>query len=474
MKTYRSYVPEQSYLLPPAPRDWLPNGHLAVFVLDLVRELDLSAIEQRLQAKDGRGERPYSPVMMTALLVYAYCTGVFSSRGIEKATVEDVAFRVLAGSEHPHFTTINQFRATYRRELASLFEQVLKACMSAGLVKLGHVAIDGTKMKANASKHKAMSFDRMVKDDERLRAEVEELIGKAEAADAADDATEGAYDPQEEIRRREEQLSKMAAAREALRRETKTARAAKLREQAAELRTKAADPDTATRDQKGFVTIADKREEKADALAHEFHEDPPRDDDDDLPRNTPPMSPDGEPKPNAQRNFTDPESRIMLRDGAVMQGFNAQAAVDDANQVIVAAAVGNQAPDCQYFAPMLRRVVTSCDAVPEKATADSGYFSGENVRFAERMGTEPFISVGKHRNDGRPQEPSAHAPQTPASRPCAPRSAHQKAARRTLDENRPSSLSSGRYAHAGFSTSRFVASSRTDASGSSSASPTTC
>ncbi len=421
VKTYRSYVPEQSYLLPPSPRDWLPTGHLAVFVLDLVRELDLSSIERRLQGKDSRGERPYSPVMMTALLVYAYCTGVFSSRRIERATVEDVAFRFLAGNEHPHFTTINQYRGTYRSELASLFEQVLQACMSAGLVKLGHVAIDGTKMKANASKHKAMSYDRLVKDDERIREEVEELLKKADAADDADAATEGAYDAQEEVRRREAQLARMEAAREALRRETKAARAAKLREQAAELRTKAADPETAPRDQKGFVTTAQKREEKADSLCPKTDEDVPsvndddHDDDDDLPRNTPPMTPDGEPKPNAQRNFTDAESRIMLRDGAVMQGYNAQAAVDDCNQIIVAAAVGNQAPDSQYFAPMLRRVVANCDAVPEKTTADSGYFSAANVRFAEHMGTEPLISVGKHRNDGRPQEPPTHAQhQTPA------------------------------------------------------------
>src|SRR5690606_37974829 len=133
--------------------------------------------------------------MMTALLVYAYSVGVFSSRRIERATVEDVAFRFLAGGQHPHFTTINQFRGKYRKPLANLFEQVLKACMSAGLVKLEHVAIDGTKMKANASKHKAMSYDRMLKDDERIRKEVDDLLTKADAADAADDAAEGAYDP---------------------------------------------------------------------------------------------------------------------------------------------------------------------------------------------------------------------------------------------------------------------------------------
>lgn len=405
MKSYRSYAPEQAYLLPPGPRDWLHAGHLAIFVLDLVRELDLGAIEQKLQAKDARGERPYSPVMMTAVLVYAYSTGVFSSRRIERATVEDIAFRYLCGNDHPHFTTINQFRAQHRHELADLFRQVLQACMSAGLVKLGHVAIDGTKMKANASKHKAMSHDRMVKDDQRLRQEVEQLLATAEAADAADDAAEGPYDPQEEIRLREEKLAKMAAAREALRRETANARAARLREQAADLRDKAAEPGTAPRDQKGFVTIAGNRERQADVLAPPGDESTNDDDDDpdaDLPRNTPPMTASGEPKPHAQRNFTDPESRIMFRDGAVLQGFNAQLAVDEHSQIIVAAAISNQAPDNQYFAPMLRRVVANCDAVPTSTTADSGYFSEENVRFAERLGTEPFISVGKHRNDGAP------------------------------------------------------------------------
>lgn len=388
-------------------------------MLDLVRELDLTAIEQKLQAKDARGERPYAPVMMTALLVYAYATGVFSSRRIERATVEDVAFRYLCGNEHPHFTTINQFRAQHRQELANLFGQVLQACMSAGLVKLGHVAIDGTKMKANASKHKAMSYERMVKDDQRLREEVEKLLAQADAADAADAEAEGPHDPQEEIRLREEKLAKMAAAREALRRETANARATRLREQAAELRAKAGEPETAPRDQKGFVTLADNRERQAEALApceaSTTDEDGDDDPDNDLPRNTPPTMPSGEPKPHAQRNFTDPESRIMMRDGAVLQGYNAQLAVDDDSQVIVAAAVGNQAPDTQYFAPMLRRVIANCDAVPAATTADSGYFSEANVGFAEAMGTEPFISVGKHRRDGTPSAPSAHVQhRTPA------------------------------------------------------------
>jgi transposase len=402
VKRYRPYAPEQSYLLPPSPSEWLPEGHLAKFVLALVSELDLSNIEKRIQAKDARGERPYAPTMMTALLLYAYATGVFSSRRIERATVEDLAFRFLSGNEHPHFTTVNQFRATHREALADLFEQLLAACMSAGLVKLGHVAIDGTKMKANASKHKAMSYDRMVKDDVRIRAEVEALLSQAEAVDAAEDAAEGAYDPQEEIRRREDRLAKMAEVREALRRETAAKRAARLEEQALELRAKAVDPATSPRDQKGFLTRAGTHDRQAKAIKPEDQNDSDDDSDDDLPRNTPPSTKDGEPKPNAQRNFTDPQSRIMHRDGAFLQAYNAQVAVDEAHQIIVAAALSNQGPDTQYFQPMLRRVVENCDAVPERVTGDAGYFSDENVRAAEAMGCEPFIAVGGHRRDGYP------------------------------------------------------------------------
>ena len=405
MKSYRPFAPDQSYLLPPSPRDWLPAGHLAYFVLDLVRHLDLSAIERPLQAKDARGERPYSPTMMVSLVLYAYATGVFSSRRIERATVEDVAFRFLSAGEHPHFTTINGFRGLHREALADLFVQVLEACMSAGLVKLGHVAIDGTKMKANASKHKAMSFDRMIKDDVRIRAEVEALLSQAEATDAAEDAEEGVYDPQEEIRLREERLKRMAEVREALRRETAARRAARLEAQAAELREKAADPSTSPRDQKGFVTLAANRDQKAQALKPTQSDDPDDDDsDDDLPRNTPPSTPDGEPKANAQRNFTDPQSRIMFRDGSFLQAYNAQIAVDEDHQIIVAAALSNQAPDTEYFDPMLRRVVENCDGVPSRVTADAGYFSPANVRLAESLGVEPFIAVGGQRRDGLPDE----------------------------------------------------------------------
>ena len=403
MKSYRAYAPDQSYLLPPSPREWLPVGHLVYFISELLDELDLSAIERSIQAKDHRGERPYSPVLMTSLLLYAYATGVYSSRRIARACVEDVAFRVLAAGEQPHFTTINQFRARHLEALSGLFVQVVKACQSEGLVRLGHVAIDGTKMKANASKHKAMSYDRMQKDDARLRAEIQEWFERAQAVDEEEDKVEkdgGVYDPKEEIRRREERLEKMARVREALKKEVAEARAKRLREQAEELRKKAQDMARTPRKRAEATTLAKKRDQQASLFDDDDLDPPAPNADSDLPKNVPPHHPDGTPKPKAQRNFTDPDSRIMVRDGAFIQAYNAQIAVDEEHQIIVAAAVSNQGPDCEYFEPMLRRVATNCDSIPERVTADNGYFSTAALRFAEHMGVEPFISVGKHHNDG--------------------------------------------------------------------------
>jgi transposase len=402
VKSYRPYAPDQSYLLPPSPGDWLPKGHLAYFVLDLVADLDLSEIERRLQAKDHRGERPYSPRMMTALLLYGYAVGVFSSRKLERATSEDVAFRMLAAGEHPHFTTINEFRSTHRAAFADLFQQVLKVCMAAGLVKLGHVAIDGTKMKANASKHKAMSYDRMAKEEERLKAEVEQLISQAETVDAAEDKLYGVgqqpKDLPAELQRREGRRERIRELRAALEKETAKARAADLAQMADDLREKAAEPTTSSSQREACTTRAAQRDQQAADLDDDDPEPPAVDSD--LPRNTPPADASGTPDPKAQRNFTDPESRIMKRDGGFLQAYNAQIAVDEDHQIIVAACLSNQAPDVQYFEPMLRRVVDNCDAVPAITTGDAGYFSADNVRAAEHMGTEPLISVAGHRSNG--------------------------------------------------------------------------
>jgi transposase len=413
VKTYRPFSPEQSFLLPPSPTEWLPEDHLVYFVLDLLADKDLSAFERVVQAKDPRGERPFAPRMMLGLLVYGYSVGIFSSRKLERATHENVAVRVLAGGEHPHFTTINEFRLRHRAAFAELFHQVLEDCMSAGLVKLGHVAIDGTKMKANASKHKAMSYDRMKKDEARLKAEIEELISQAEATDAAEDATHGVGQPQSdlpaELRRREGRRALIKANREAIEREAAKARAAQLTAQADELRANAEDPACSEQKRSELETKAAQREQESADLDDD-KPDPPAVNDD-LPRNTRPMSPDGRPKPKAQRNFTDPDSRIMMRDGGFLQAYNAQLAVDEGHQIIVAAVVGNQGPDAQYFEPVLRRVVDNCDAVPEATTADSGYFSADNVRAAENLGTEPYIAVGAHRNDGsQDDEPATVSP----------------------------------------------------------------
>jgi transposase len=406
VKTYRPYSPEQSFLLPPSPREWLPEGHLAYYVLDLVEELDLGEIERELQRKDARGERPYSPRMMTALLLYGYAIGVLSSRKIERATYDDVAFRVLAAGEHPHFTTINEFRARHRAAFANFFHQVLEVCMSAGLVKLGHVAIDGTRMKANASKHKAMSYDRMKKEDARLKAEIEAMLQRAEQVDAEEDALYGVGKQPEdlpaELQRREGRRAKIREALGALKRETAKARAAEHVALADELRANAAAPATSPKKQGEFTTLAAQHDQEAADLDDD--DPPPPAVDSDLPRNTPPKKPSGEPKPKAQRNFTDPDSRIMFKDGTYLQAYNGQIAVDEDHQIIVAAALSNQGPDVEYFEPVLRRVVDNCDAAPGKVTADSGFFSAANVRAAEAMGIEPFIAVGSHLRNGLPDD----------------------------------------------------------------------
>jgi transposase len=382
VKSYRPYAPSQPYLLPPSPSEWLPEGHLAYFILDLVEDLDLGDIERVLQAKDPRGERPYSPRMMTALWLYGYAVGVTSSRRLEKATYQDVAVRVLAAGEQPHFTSLNEFRAKHRQALANLFHQILRECMSAGLVKLGHVAIDGTKMKANASKHKAMSYERMEQEDARLTAEIEAFFDQADATDTEEDRLYGAgqqqHDLPAELRRREDRRAKIRAVREALKQETAKRRAAELQHMADELRAKAEDPTTPPAQQAGFTTMAAQHDQQAAELDDD--DPPPPSADSDLPHNTPPAKPDGTPQPKAQRNFTDPQSRIMLRDGGFLQAYNAQIAVDEGAQIIVAAALSNQAPDAEYFEPMLRRVVDNCDAVPACVTGDSGYFSADTSR----------------------------------------------------------------------------------------------
>jgi transposase len=411
MKTCRPWAPLQSYLLPPSPLDWLPEGHLAFFVLEVVEQLDLEGIEGAMSEKDPRGERPYSPRMLLALVIYGYCVGVFSSRKLARETYEDVAFRVLAGQEHPHFTTINQFRLMHRRAISGLFVQSLELCRRAGLVKLGHVALDGTKLLANASMHKAMSYQRMKDDEARLRGEVEKMLARADAVDEAEDARFGVgvapEDLPKELQRRETRLQRLKEAKAALEQEAREARAQRLRDNVEHLNANAANALFPQSHRKVVATRAKKSAAQADLLDGGRRR---RDDDDDdtpngsatgLPTHRVKTNLDGTPKPKAQRNFTDPESRIMGKNGMYLQGYNAQVVVDDAYQVILAHGLSNQPPDQEYFAPLLQAAVANCGAAPKKVSADAGYFSIENVKVCEALGVSPYISVRRKAHDGR-------------------------------------------------------------------------
>lgn len=386
--------------MPPSPTEWLPQGHLVYFLLDIVERVDLGAVEQAMSKKDPRGERPYSPRLMVALLVYGYCVGIFSSRKLARATYEDVAFLVLAGGAHPHFTSINQFRLDHRESFAALFVQVLRLCKRAGLVKLGHVSTDGTKILANASKHKAMSYDRMQDEEVRLRAEINELLANADAADQVEDQRYGVgvapEDLPEELRRRETRLVRIETAMAELAREAATARAEQLLENAAGQWEKADDPAVSEPERARAATRAAKSEAQAAEL------DPPDDDDDppspgtgDLPKHRVPTDPDGVPEPQAQRNFTDADSRIMVTNGTYVQAYNAQLSVDDTAQVIVSQAVTNQPPDVEHFVPMLDRIERAVDQKPKQVSADTGYYSDANAQHCAAEGIDAYIAVGR-------------------------------------------------------------------------------
>lgn len=411
-KRYRAWNPHQSYLLPPSPLEWLPEQHLAYFILEIVETLDLREIEGAIQRKDPRGERPYPPKMMVALLLYAYCVGVFSSRRIARATYEDVAFRVLAGGNHPYFTTVNQFRLDHREAFAGLFAQALKLCRKAGLVKLGHVSVDGSKVQANASKHKAMSFERMKEEEARLKSEIEALLSQADATDRDEDARYGkGHDAQElpeELRRRESRLAKIQEAKAALEKEAAELRAEELRANAQRQREKAADPTVDPVERKRAVTRAAKSQRQAEELDdNDDDETPPAGGDhSDLPRHRVQTKPDGSPAPKSQRNFTDPDSRIMKSKTGYLQAYNAQIVVDGASQVIVAEGLTNQAPDQQHLVPMLARAVANCGDRPAILTADNGYFSADNVKACEQRSVDPYIAAGR-KNDGSPNDCSS-------------------------------------------------------------------
>jgi len=347
-------------------------------------------------------------------LFYAYATGVFSSRRIARACQEDVAMRVLSANHGPHFTSIAAFRRTYLTELAALFVQILRLCQEAGLVKGRHVHVDGTKIQANASKHKAMSYARMKETEARLSMEIAELLSAAEAADVEDDVVLGSGKGEgeqvsSEVKRRETRRDWIRRTREALEAEAREARAAELRQQAAEQRRKAEDePDPS--EEKRKRTRAANAEEKAEAIAPA----PPPDaalTTDPLPRHSPQTETDGTPKPEAQRNFTDPDSHIMLgKKGAYEQAYNGQVVADEHSHVILAHGLSNQAPDNEYFAPMLARTEVNLGHAPETATADAGYFSQDNVRSALHRNITPYLARQRERRSWPLPEPMKGAP----------------------------------------------------------------
>ena len=339
-KTFRPYDPDQEFLMPASLREWLPKDHVAYFISDVVDHLDLSQILDCYE--EEKGYPPYHPLMMVKVLIYAYCIGVPSSRKIEKRLAEDIAFRVLAANNTPDFRTISDFRKEHLKALAALFVQVLKLCRKAGLVKLGHVSLDGTKIKANASKHKAMTYKRMKEEEARLTAEVEELLKRAEAVDAEEDHAYGKNKRGDELPKelafRESRLKKIREAREALEEEARA---------------------EAEQDKSGKAS--------------------------------------GIPADETQRNFTDPDSKIMPAPGGKQfeQAYNAQAVVDSANQIIVAAEVTDQASDREQAVPMMKQLQENTGVLPREMSADAGYFSSNAVTELSRGGMDVYIPPDK-------------------------------------------------------------------------------
>jgi transposase len=419
LKTFRPWAPGQTSLLPASPSDWLSADHQVYFLLDLVDELDLSAIVIPAQSKDPRGEKGFDPRMMTLLLLYAYCAGIVSSRKIERACYEDLAFRVLTGNQQPDHSRISEFRRQNLDALSGLFVQILRFCQEVGMVSLGHVALDGTKVQANASKHKAMSHERMLKAEAQLEKEIKELIRKAEILDAQEDSKYGkgklGSDLPKELQRRQDRLAKIFQARKAMEAEAAAAAARDRAKQATAAEAAAADADAEKQadasEQHKLRKKADRSRQKAEAardLAIEKAQEAGHEPDgldpqpaDAMPQRGLAHRSDGSPKVSTQRNFTDPDSHIMKSDGNLLQGYNCQAAVDGDHQVIVAMGVSNQPPDVEHLEPMLERTIANTGACPETFIADAGYWSENNVSACEKRGTGPHISTGRQKH-GQP------------------------------------------------------------------------
>jgi transposase len=365
---FKPYCPDQLLLLPPDMKQWLPEDDLAYFIMDVVGELELSPIYNSYSGSRA-GQPPYSPRMMVSLILYAYCVGLPSSRKIETATYTQVPFRVITADQHPDHDTIADFRKMHLKALAGLFVDVLQLCQKAGLVKLGHIALDGTKVKANASKHKAMSYDRMNKTLAQLEAEVEQLLAEAQAVDEEEDARYGKgkriEELPEDLRRRQDRIAKIKQAKQSLEDEAKARADAK--RQAIQEREEALKKAGRTR------------------------------------KGKPPKDPSDTPDPKSQRNFTDPESRIM-KDGASKsfeQAYNCQVASDEHAQIIVGTNVTQEANDKQQVKPVLEDVKERTGQTPQKASLDAGYYSDDNVAYLESEGIDGYIATGRQKHGER-------------------------------------------------------------------------
>ena len=357
---YLPYEPDQMLLLPEALQEWLPEGHLAHFISDAVDGLDLGAFHARYD-KDGPRNQPFHPVMMVKVLIYGYATGCFSSRKIARKLHEDVAFRVLAARNFPAHRTIRDFRAFHLKELSELFVQVVRLAREMGLVKLGTIAVDGTKVKANASRHKAMSYGHMLKAEAELKAQIEALLNKARAADEAE-KNEPELDIPAEITRRQDRLDAIAAARTRL----------EQRQREADLeRGRSDDDDQKPRGQDG------------------------------KPKGGRYKRPFGVPRDKEQDNFTDPDSRIMQRSGGGFDpAYNAQTAVDDTAHIIVAAELVNCAADAGELPKMVQAVRDNVGAYPAQTLADAGYRS-EAVFEALVDCTDLVVAIGREGKEHR-------------------------------------------------------------------------
>lgn len=343
-KTFRPYDQDTLLLMPPSLHDWVADDGLAAYLNDLIDALDLSLL---LAAHDEpRGKPPYHPALMLKVLLYGYASGVRSSRKLESRCASDVNFMFLAGQARPDHKTISEFRRRHLAAFSTLFIEVLALCQRAGLVKLGRVALDGTKLKANASKHKAMSYGRMLKLEAELEAEVKAILDEAEAIDAAEDEQFGDARGDElppELARRETRLAKIREAKAALE---------------AEARQRTGDSDAV-------------------------------------------------PEPKAQRNFTDPESRIMRsRNEGFVQGWNAQLAVDGAHQIVVACDLSADPTDTRALPDLVDQIERNTGRRPKRALADAGYYSDVNLDHLEAAGIEPFIATRRSKHSDLPATPA--------------------------------------------------------------------